>query len=75
MKFNQFKYFQLIFLKSIKIYLNNIENLSLWNKKKSKKSYFRELREYVINMQSSTLLNLNEFTCILRVSFKYDVII
>ena len=34
MKFNQFKYSQLMFFKSIKKYLNNIENLSLWNKKK-----------------------------------------
>ena len=37
MKFNQFKYSQLMFLKSIKKYLNNIENLSLWNKKKKLK--------------------------------------
>ena len=29
MKFNQFKYSQLIFFESIKKYLNNIENLSL----------------------------------------------
>ena len=34
MKFNQFKHFQLMFFKSIKIYLNNIENLYSWNKKK-----------------------------------------
>ena len=34
MKFNQFKYSQLMFIKSIKKYLNNIENLFLWNKKK-----------------------------------------
>ena len=34
MKFNQFKYSPFMFLKSIKKYLNNIENLSLWNNKK-----------------------------------------
>ena len=34
MKFNQFKYFQLMFFKNIKKYLKNIENISLWNKKK-----------------------------------------
>ena len=45
MKFSQFKYSQLMFLKTIIKYLNNIENLSLWSKKKSKTSYFREQRE------------------------------
>ena len=40
MKFNQFKYSQLMFLKSIKKYLNNIENISLWNKKNLKKFTF-----------------------------------
>ena len=47
MKFNQFKYSQLVFLKSIKKYLNNTKNLSSWNKKKSKKSYFRKWIEYI----------------------------
>ena len=47
MKFNQFKYSQLVFLKSIKKYLNNTKNLSSWNKKKSKKFYFRERMEYI----------------------------
>ena len=36
MKFNQFKYYQFMFFKNIKKYLNNIENLFFWNKKKSK---------------------------------------
>ena len=36
MKFKQFKYFQLIIFKSIKKYFDNIENLSLLNKKNQK---------------------------------------
>jgi len=36
-KFNQFKYSQLMFFKNIKKHFNNIENLSLWNKKKNLK--------------------------------------
>ena len=33
-KFNQFKYSQLMFLKSIQKYFKNIENLFIWNKNK-----------------------------------------
>ena len=33
-KFNQFKYSPLMYLKSIQKYLRNIENLFLWNKNK-----------------------------------------
>ena len=47
-KFNQFKYSQLMFFKSIKKYFNNIKIYLYGIRKKSKKSYFREQREYKV---------------------------
>ena len=53
MKFNQFKYFYLMFFKSIKKYFKHIENLFLWKKIKIiriiQKNFIRKPENLIYN--------------------------
>ena len=61
MKFNQFKYSQLIFFKSIKKYFNNIENLFLWNKKIILKILFQSIILFGHLLESSYISDEEDY--------------